>query len=613
MRALRLFPYRPRRYQDEVIEVIFKSIRTRNVCLHAPTGFGKTPVILAALLPYIDDGYRIIWSVRTGNETDRPIEELKVFAEKKRLKVFGFSIRGKRDMCLLAREYGENFDYSDVSYLCSRMRKKCPYYNKLRRGIDPYPIVDMGPLVYSEVFRVASSLGVCPYFLQFYLLEYADVVSLSYNYVVDERFEWSIRRIISFPLSILVVDEAHNLQRLELGSDTITLGTLARALKELEDYKADDVKELVERVQDLCIKIRDKLKKEEDTEFNPLDFISQEDIFTLKKAQQIGEDIRRKRLNEGKQPRSSLYHFSNFWLSALDLLDVKGIAFIAERENENLSLNIWDMRSSEVLSKRWPLFYRCVFCSGTLKPIKAFAEIIGLSNYVSIGVPNIFRRENIRSYIIRDLTTRGEILEENMARDYVKTIILFLNKIRVNTAIFTASYRIQNSLKERGLIDNIRSIGFEVFEERRNLRGQEARRILDTFKKKAVRKPSVLIAPMGGRFAEGADFPGKLLEAIFLVGIPFEKPSVKVKLYLEYYEELYGKDKGRFYGYIVPALRKACQAIGRALRSPEDKAVFVLGDYRYEKYKDLLPSFVKEYSNVILADEIVNIELPWSR
>ena len=61
---------------------------------------------------------------------------------------------------------------------------------------------------------------------------------------------------------------------------------------------------------------------------------------------------------------------------------------------------------------------------------------------------------------------------------------------------------------------------------------------------------------------------------------------------MRYYQELYGAEKGYFYGYVLPALRRASQAIGRALRSLDDRAVIVCGDWRYANYLDLLPDYV---------------------
>lgn len=106
--------------------------------LEAPTGFGRTPVVMYALLPYLERGYRVVWAVRTGGETDRPVEELSVFRERVEVEFTAMSFRGKRDMRLPAREFGEGLDYSEVSYICGRERR-CPYYRRLERGVDPEP------------------------------------------------------------------------------------------------------------------------------------------------------------------------------------------------------------------------------------------------------------------------------------------------------------------------------------------------------------------------------------------------------------------------------------------------------------------------------------------
>ncbi|MCC6005809.1 MAG: hypothetical protein LM590_15825, partial [Thermofilum sp.] len=62
-----------------------------------------------------------------------------------------------------------------------------------------------------------------------------------------------------------------------------------------------------------------------------------------------------------------------------------------------------------------------------------------------------------------------------------------------------------------------------------------------------------------------------------------------------------------------PALRKASQAIGRALRSPRDQAVIVLGDYRYSNYLVLLPDYVRELKQEISHKDLNHIQPPWER
>ena len=271
------FPYKPREGQEELMEFILRSVDRGAVCLNASTGFGKTPAILAALLPRAKRG-RIIWAVRTGNETDRPIEELKVINEVLGKEFFGLSYRGKRDMCLLARDLtleGE-MDYQDVAFLCENRRRRCEYY----LGLDSLYVEDFldGPKLYSEILNRCRELGVCPYFAQRELLPYADVVSLSYNYIIHEGMSWSVRRLVPFESSYLVVDEAHNLQSAcgNLNSDRITFGTLTYALREISRFESLEAR----RVENFINRLRDELylvfkeMRGEEAEFDPGGFLN---------------------------------------------------------------------------------------------------------------------------------------------------------------------------------------------------------------------------------------------------------------------------------------------------------------------------------------------------
>jgi DNA excision repair protein ERCC-2 len=606
------FPYKPRPRQLEVASEIQETLKTANVILEAPTGFGKTPVVIYSLLPFLDRGGRIVWAVRTGNETDRPIEEFRVFREKSNARFIAMSFRGKKDMCLLAKEFGETLDYSEVSYICSRERKRCPYYKRLEEGVDYSTLLSRGVLTYSEVYEWARKKKVCPYFLQRELLKVADVVSLSYNYVVDENLSWTIKGAFPLSQSILVVDEAHNLTQLNLGGDTVTEGTIERAKREAEELEARDMAEFIDKIQENVEKEFSSLGEEESQVFSPLKLIDGREEM-IEKMKTLGEEVRDMRFREGKRPHSSLYHLANFLEEASSYEGERGVALIAEKIDGKIHLNIWDMRSSEILSNVWKKFRRVIFMSGTLSPIEAFAETIGVKNYKPISVPSPYDETNASVYIVKDLTTRGEELSQEMARKYVEAIGKVLERVKGNTAVFTASYRIQLKLLEAGLRETSQQKGYQVFVEKRDMSGQEAGEVLQEFKKLAEEGKGLLVAPMGGRFAEGIDLPGKELVCVFLAGIPFEKPTVKTNLYISYYEELYGEGKGRLYAYIYPALRKASQAIGRALRSPRDQAVIILGDHRYNNYLPLLPDYVRELRQEISHTELDHIQPPWER
>ncbi len=592
---LQFFPYEPREGQGELADFVFSNIRRgKNVCVEAPTGFGKTPVILAALMPLVYRGAKVVWTVRTGNETDRPIEELKVMCDELGVEVFAFSFRGKRDMCLLARDLGlAGLGYREASYICRRKRGECPYYRGLSSSRSCLEYLLGEPRTYTEILETCRDEEVCPYFLQRTLLKYADVVSLSYNYIVNERVSWTIRRVFPFRRAILVVDEAHNLQHVNLFSDSISETTFRNAVKEADEY---DFTEFLEPLTAATKKV-DELKSMlqdgglEDSVYDPYQLASDLTGY-LSDMAKCGERIRAERLESGKPPRSSLGRLAEFWLGTLDKIGVNGIAFIASLNSGRLVLESWDMRSAEVLRGCWGMFRACVFCSGTLRPVKAFAEVVGLDNYVERVVSSSYGEDQVQVLITRGLTTRGESVSEAMASMYVDAITCIARLLKANMAVFTASYRVMDALLKADLASKLEEAGRKVFIERRGMSGDEARGMLIGFKSAAYEAgKGVLLATMGGRFAEGADFPGKELEVVFLVGIPFDRPTARSREYLKYYIGLYGEERGLFYGYIIPAIRRAAQAMGRAIRSSEDRAVVICGDERYSKYLGLLPDY----------------------
>jgi len=603
------------------------------VVADAATGFGKTPLILAALLSLaFRHGFKIVWAVRTGTETDRPIEELKVIHEYSGRKhpLFGFSFRGKKDMCLLAEDLKRSgrirgtLDHESVALICKLYGRKCPYRKSFEENFHPCDTEWFfeEPRLYTEILSFCKEKGICPYQTQLYLVEDASVVSMSYNYVLNEKIGRFLDAKIGFEDSLLVVDEAHNLQFIgsELYSDRITLRTILNAEREAkevlrlkEDHEIFSFLDALHRyVEKLSEQIRD-----EDAVFDVADCVNycSEDFYEFEvmaeKAKRLGNRVRRMMLEAEKAPRSSLHHLGVFWLNTLEKFGVEGVAFLAKKEEDspNISVEMFDMRSEVLLRKVWEKFRACIFCSGTVKPIESFAEVVGLENYAGKVFPSPYPKENVLTLLTLNLSTRGEELSDEMAEEYIKTLDAFMEAVNRNIAIFSASYRIQNKLLNNGLKEIAEKHGRKLLIEDKHISGGEARNILEEFKACAQSDvKGVLCGAVGGRFAEGADFPGRELEAIFLVGVPFEKPTTKTNLYIEYYEKLYGKDRGRYYAYILPALKRASQALGRALRSKQDKAIFILGDYRYKGYIELLPDYAQKKVKQVKTVEQVKAE-----
>jgi DNA excision repair protein ERCC-2 len=108
---------------------------------------------------------------------------------------------------------------------------------------------------------------------------------------------------------------------------------------------------------------------------------------------------------------------------------------------------------------------------------------------------------------------------------------------------------------------------------------------------------------LGGRNSEGEDYPGKEMETVVVVGIPYARPSPREATRIKYFEQQFPK-KGRFYGYHLPAMRSASQAAGRSIRRLQDRGAIVFLDNRYATpycYR-LLPRWVVE--NLKKVDDV---------
>ncbi|VVB98008.1 ATP-dependent DNA helicase [uncultured archaeon] len=100
----------------------------------------------------------------------------------------------------------------------------------------------------------------------------------------------------------------------------------------------------------------------------------------------------------------------------------------------------------------------------------------------------------------------------------------------------------------------------------------------------------MLIGVQGGSLSEGLDYSNGEIKTAVVVGIALEEMSLEVKSLIDYYQEKFGK--GWEYAYIYPAVTRALQAAGRAIRKDEDKAAIIYLDERFnwQNYRKLFPT-----------------------
>ena len=101
--------------------------------------------------------------------------------------------------------------------------------------------------------------------------------------------------------------------------------------------------------------------------------------------------------------------------------------------------------------------------------------------------------------------------------------------------------------------------------------------------------PTLNFCVLGGIFSEGIDLTGEQLIGVAVVGVGIPQIGLERDLIKGYFDE---NDKaGYHYAYTYPGMNKVLQAVGRLIRTEEDKGIILLIDDRYRTplYQEMLP------------------------
>ncbi|MDK2854341.1 MAG: excision repair protein [Thermococcaceae archaeon] len=236
-----------------------------------------------------------------------------------------------------------------------------------------------------------------------------------------------------------------------------------------------------------------------------------------------------------------------------------------------------------------------VFMSGTLSPLEAFADIMGVEGKLK-KFPRMVKRENALVLVAKDVSTRGDERNLELYKKLARYIVEAVKLIPKNVGVFTASYEVLEGLLSANVDVQIQEeSGKKVFIEQKGASSKENDLLVMAFKEEAKREGAVLLGVMGGRNSEGQDYSGDEMNGVVLVGIPYARPTPRVQAQIRYFENKF-PGKGRYYGYILPAHRKLVQAAGRVHRSEDEKGAIIVLDYRllWRSIQRDLPDWMRE-------------------
>ncbi|MEM2813556.1 MAG: ATP-dependent DNA helicase [Candidatus Methanomethylicia archaeon] len=577
------FPYRE--YRDGQIELIEKVMDTilngENIILRAPSGFGKTITVLTAIIPILEklEDNRVIWLCRTHRENNRVIEEIKKIKNIPNT-INAITLEARTKMCIKSLDKDLKKDHEAFSILCSELRRqrRCEYYDKKKiEGIEIPQVCGV-----KELIEICEKNNVCPYEVAKREASIRRILIANYNYMLIPQIMKTLN--LKLKNSILIVDEAHNLPEIAVNMEMekITIRGLEETIIEMEREDLIQEIEIIEQLMKIIVKEsnvevvieKDRLKRAIEEVCGNLSDIA------LKLITE-GDRIRHRLAKEGKKPISHIHHLGKFLKKFQSIVEKEEYAVFSG--NSEMWIECFD--PSNILRKIYGTFNATISMSGTID--EKYGELIGIQKYKYVKT-TYTNSKNILPIIVENVSTDYEERSLEMYQKINEYIFILSENTKMGIGVFTASYKVLEGLIEAGIKKLMKPIYIE--EQNEDPRTSEWK--IEAYKEKARNEGAIYLGVCGGRASEGEDFPGREMDIVLLVGIPFPEPSIRIDKKNEYYEKRFG-EKGKLYSYILPAIWKASQAAGRAIRGHEDKGIVVYLDRRYKRYIDLLPEWLK--------------------
>ncbi len=596
---MELFPFEQKREkQGELIENIEQTIvDSSSIIAHAPTGLGKTAAAVTPALEHVkENGGKVFFLTPRHSQHEIALEAVRKINDRHEENIVSVDLIGRSHLCDADSVTTEGPKCPRHSETFENGKLSSKTLSKIKELKDQNLRAEQVKMRCKEV---------CAYTVSLHMCKEADIIIADYFHI----FHPSIREVIleqaqtDLEDCILVVDEAHNLpsRTRSLYSYTISVPLIERAMTETEKFGYYPEQENLEQLKNEINRLaRDKLGlKDDEAEItesdlkDPIDnFHSFEELIIDLEA--VGEEVMEE---EEKSYCAKLAESLDGWKGP-----DKGFFRSIEknRSGSDRTLRVKYSCLDPSISTSRPLndSKASVLMSATLKPQEMYADLLGLDRYTTTEFGSPFPRKNRIELAVNTVTTRYKERDEAMIQKYAWYIAKSLEDIDGNAAVFMPSYHLLHQIKENLEPRTDR----KILSEDRTMNKKQKQRLLEDYQNKS-NEGLLLMGVASGSFGEGVDYPGEMMKAVFIVGLPLRRPSLQTEALVDYLDDKFGK--GWQYGYTYPAINTATQAAGRCIRSKTDTGIIVYMDKRYtwSKYKKLLEN----------STEIIETRAPWQQ
>ena len=554
---------------DLLIKLEKASLDGSHILLQAPTGFGKTGIVLHHAFTHMKKGFyeRLIYL--TSKSTGQ-IQTLKQLNKTGVLR--NIQMRNRNELSI-------NSD----SHQCSLDTKCDESFNKRMdvTGLDPEFLFESGNFSTEEAKEKGIKFGLCPYALTKWALQFAEIWIGDTNYlfapnsrnVFWETYGFNPRK------TLVIIDEAHNLP--ERTADALSFQLSSKSWEYIiENTLLSEGKMTLYNIGSEILAFLKKLKEKEllsatDTYL----FLDLMDDFSseLKETHIDSDSINRNEINK-------LYEIPQI---AEKLKNDKENYLLWSPQKEHLTISCLD--PSDWISNCLKPFASSIHMSATLEPFDYYQEKIGLPKS-ELSYAKGFAPWRSDAYTVA-FDQRVDTRYKERANYYLitaETILKTFQYSKKPIVVFFPSYQYAQDVKT--YLNEIDSFLPVITQEKKiSLDEQKA------FIEESVSTHCILFLILGSSFTEGIDTLGGKIESAIVVSPAL--PQINLLSETKMNQALQYNTNNAFQKtYIIPAFQKIHQALGRLARAPGQKAKILLHCRRFlsPQYKNLL---AEEYNS----------------
>ncbi len=562
--------------------------------VEAPTGIGKT---ISTLFPSVksfasSDNDKIFYLTAKNSGKEMAFNAAKLLLENG-LKASAIEILAKDKVCFCP---GKACNPDECPYAKD-------YYTKIRKIIKD-SIINRNLFATEDIIEIAKHHAICPFELSLDLSLYNDIIVCDYNYFFDPIVY--LKRFFDSDASnvLVLVDEAHNLV------------PRARSMysASFDSFSYKQVKHSLIHFEHKKFKNAQKRMSKFFNQFNEfpigdtkIGMLSSSDLRGIENYLVACSDINKNHHSVVTDEFTDFYFELNKFFKLIELYDETFALYVTKKNEKDCRINLFCIDPSEHIKRTVDQVKGKIFFSATLSPADYYIDIIGrYSNNPMLALPSPFDKDNLKLLVAPKISTRYKDRQETapLVADYIKE---FVSHKTGNYFIYVPSYEYLDLIVPHLVSDN-----FELLVQEKDMSENEREQFLSLFVD-SPKKTMLGVAVLGGAFSEGIDLEGERISGVVIVGVGLPQLCFERNLIKDYYDKT--KKKGYEYAYLSPGINKVMQALGRVIRSENDRGVALLIDDRYltESYHDLFKTTYSHYEVVTSIDDIKEqVENFWS-